>query len=123
VDTIHFARWAMLDGGRRVIFESNYDGSPESYQDDFIGIAYGLNLVFSNGRGWPRSRWLLFGGASDEQAFRAYYRDHQVRTQVWFASPAYRNLTAVNVARNERIRRGLTQPLKPRELEEWVRLL
>lgn len=123
VETIHFARWVMLDGGRRVVFESNYDGSPESYQDDFIGIAYGLNLVFSNGRGWPRTRWLLFGGASDEQAFRAYYRDHQVRTQVWFANPAYRNLTAVNVARNERIRRGLTQRLSTEQLEAWVRML
>ena len=54
VKTIHFARWVFLDGKRRVFFASNYDGSLESYMDDFIDkIAWGLNIVFSNGFGYP----------------------------------------------------------------------
>ena len=55
VKTIHFARWVFLDEGRRVFFASNYDGSLESYMDDFIDqISWGLNIVFSNGFGFRR---------------------------------------------------------------------
>ena len=36
VISIQFARWVFLDGKKRVIFASNYDGSLESYMDDFI---------------------------------------------------------------------------------------
>ena len=64
VKTIHFARWVFLDGKRRIIFASNYDGSLESYMGDFIDkVAWGLNAVFSNGVGYPRTSWLVAGGA------------------------------------------------------------
>ncbi|MFI4943740.1 MAG: hypothetical protein ACHP85_10765, partial [Burkholderiales bacterium] len=50
VRTIHFARWVFIDARQRIIFLSNYDGSLESYMDDFINkVGFGLNLVFSNG--------------------------------------------------------------------------
>jgi hypothetical protein len=121
VDTIHFARWVLMDNGARLYFLSNYDGSPESYQDDFIErVAFGLNLVFSNGEGWPRTRFLLFGGASDELAFKAYYRGRQIPTQVWYVAPAYRGLTAVNVANNAEIRSGLSGSLSPLQCREWL---
>src|SRR5499433_2804331 len=46
VKTIHFARWVPLDGWQRVIFASNYDGSVESYMDDFIDqVGWGLNAI------------------------------------------------------------------------------
>ena len=68
VQSIHFARWVFLDDKTRVVFASNYDGSHESYMDDFINkVAWGLNLVFSNGFGWPRTDWLIKGGARREQ--------------------------------------------------------
>ncbi len=106
VKTIHFARWVFLDDKRRMFFASNYDGSMESYMDDFIdNVAWGLNLVFSNGVGYPRTRWLAFGGARDELAFKDYLRVHQVPTRVWYS--AYGDLTALNIAQNERIRAGL----------------
>ncbi len=60
VTSIQFARWVFLDGKKRVIFASNYDGSLESYMDDFINkVGFGLNVVFSNGIGYPRTNWLL----------------------------------------------------------------
>ena len=106
VKTIHFARWVFLDGKRRMFFASNYDGSMESYMDDFIDkVAWGLNLVFSNGIGYPKTRWLVFGGARDELAFKDYLRVHQVPTRVWHS--AYGDLTALNIKQNERIRAGL----------------
>jgi hypothetical protein len=119
VKTIHFARWVPLNGRRRMIFASNYDGSLESYMDDFIDkLAWGLNAVFSNGIGYPKTRWLLFGGAKDEQAFKDYLRVHQIRTDVWYA--AYAGLTAVNIDNNAQIRAGLSGEMSPAEAETWL---
>ena len=116
--TIHFARWVFLDGKRRMFFASNYDGSLESYMDDFIDkVAWGLNLVFSNGVGYPRARWLVFGGARDELAFKDYLRVHQVPVRVWYS--AYGDLTALNIAQNERLRAGL----RDGDALEWVQAL
>ena len=68
-----------------MIFASNYDGSLESYMDDFINkVAFGLNVVFSNGIGYPRTNWLLLDGAKDEQKFKDFLRRHQMPTQVWY---------------------------------------
>ncbi|GGX95540.1 hypothetical protein GCM10007160_23920 [Litchfieldella qijiaojingensis] len=121
IDTIHFARWVIIDQGSRVYFFSNFDGSPESYQDDFIErVAFGLNLVFSNGLGWPRTNFLVFGGANDEQAFKAYYRDHQIPTAVWYHAPAYTGLTAVNLANNAAIRAGLSGSMDEAQCRAWL---
>jgi hypothetical protein len=58
IKTIHFARWVFLDGKRRGLFASNYDGSSESYMDDFVNkVSFGLNLTFSRGVGYPRTRF------------------------------------------------------------------
>ena len=106
VGSIHFARWVFLDGHRRLFFGSNYDGGLDSYMDDFINkVAFGLNLVFSNGIGYPRTRFLVLGGAKDEQGFKNYIRRHQLPTEVWYK--AYPGLTAFDLARNARIRQGL----------------
>jgi len=106
VGTIHFARWVFLDGKRRLFFASNYDGSLDSYMDDFINkVAYGLNLVFSNGIGYPRTSYLLCGGAERELEFKYYLRRHQLPTQVWYK--AYPELTTADLARNTMIREGL----------------
>ncbi len=122
VSTIHFARWVFLDGKRRVLFCSNYDGSLESYMDDFINkVGWGLNLVFSNGIGYPRTNWLLFGGCKDEQTFKRLLRRHQPPSQVWYrAEPG---LSAVDLQRNTRIREGIEQPaLSQAAARDWLRL-
>jgi hypothetical protein len=106
VQTIHFARWVVLDDTARVFFASNYDGGHEAYMDDFINkVGWGLNLVFSNGVGWPRTSWLLFGGAKKEPDFKRYQRRHQIPTQVWYK--AYPGLTLTDLERAGRIRDGL----------------
>ncbi len=123
VQTIHFARWAYLDNGARVLFISNYDGSHEAYMDDFINkVAWGLNLVFSNGFGWPRTDWLIKGGARRELPFKHYQRRHQVPTQVWYK--AYPGLTLSDLERHRQIREGA----EAGEVDEataraWLRLL
>jgi hypothetical protein len=123
VGTIHFARWVFMDNHRRLLFASNYDGSLDSYMDDFINkVAYGLNLVFSNGVGWPRTRFLLAGGAKEEMTFKNYLRRHQLPTQVWYK--AYPGLTAANLARNTRIREGLEKPaITEAEARRWLAMI
>jgi hypothetical protein len=123
VSTIHFARWTFLDGKQRLLFASNYDGSLESYMDDFINkVAFGLNVVFTNGVGYPRTRWLVLDGAKDEQKFKYFIRRHELATEVWYN--AHPGLTAVELERNSRIRAGLERPtMTDAEAREWLRLL
>lgn len=123
VQTIHFARWVFLDGKSRVLFASNYDGSHESYMDDFINkAAWGLNLIFSNGFGWPRTDWLLKGGARHELRFKYYQRRHQLPTQVWYK--AYPGLTLSDLERNRRIREGFElHAMSDAQAVAWLRLL
>jgi hypothetical protein len=123
VQTIHFARWVFIDNKSRVVFASNYDGGHEAYMDDFINkVAWGLNLVFSNGFGWPRTDWLIMRGARREQRFKYYQRRHQLPTQVWYK--AYRGLALTDLARNQRIRQGLARAqMTDAEALAWMRLL
>ena len=122
VTTIHFARWVFLDDKKRVIFISNYDGSLESYMDDFINkVAFGLNVVFSNGIGYPQTSWLILDGAKDEQTFKNYLRRHQMPTQVWYN--AHPGLTARDRHRNALIREGLEQEtMTDSEIKTWLQL-
>jgi hypothetical protein len=123
VRTIHFARWVFLDGKKRVVFMSNYDGSLESYMDDFINkVGFGLNVAFSGGVGYPTTNWLVLDGCGDERKFKEYLRRHQLPTQVWYK--AYPGLTAVDLERNGRVRKGIESPaLTETEAREWVALL
>jgi hypothetical protein len=123
VRTIHFARWVWIDRKRRLVFLSNYDGSLESYMDDFINKAgFGLNFVFSNGIGYPKTSWLLSDGCKDEQKFKNFLHRHQFYTNVWYN--AHPGLTAVDLERNARIRAGLeASSLSPEDAGAWAALL
>ena len=123
IRTIHFARWVFLDDKKRMVFFSDYDGSFESYMDDFINKSgFGLNVVFSNGIGYPRTNWLLFDGCADELKYKEFLRRHTLPTQVWYK--AYPGLTAADVERNTRIRTGLASSrLTDAEARAWVGLL
>jgi len=123
VRTIHFARWVLVGGTERLGFFSNYDGGNESYMDDFINkLGFGLNIFTSNGIGYPRTDWLLLGGSSDERRFKEFQRRHTVLTQVWYK--AYPGLTALDLERNTRIRRGLESSwISEHEAREWLALL
>ncbi|GAB4181693.1 MAG: hypothetical protein Fur006_16970 [Coleofasciculaceae cyanobacterium] len=119
VDTIHFANWVVIDKGRRVLFMSNYDGDLEDYMNDFINkVAWGLNIIFSQGVNYPKTRWLVQGGARDEQIYKAVLRKYQIRSQVWYA--AYPHLSSVNISNNAQIRAGLFQPLDSAQLQAWL---
>jgi hypothetical protein len=121
--TIHYARWVLIDGGRRLLFLSNYDGSWERYLGDFIDQAHvGLTAVWSNTLGFPRTRNLIQDGATDEDHFKTWARQHQLPTQLWYS--AYPQLTVHNVGRNGRICAGLLrEPAGPEQFARWLELL
>jgi hypothetical protein len=123
VSTIHFARWVFIDDKKRLFFASNYDGSLDSYMDDFINkVAFGLNAVFSNGIGYPTTNWLVLDGAKDEQKFKYFIRRHELPTEVWYNG--HPGLTALNLERNALIRQGLENPaMTASQLQQWVQLL
>jgi hypothetical protein len=123
IRTIHFARWVFLDGKKRMVFFSNYDGTVDSYMDDFINKAgFGLNALFSNGVGYLKTNWLVLDGCHDEEKYRNFLRRHTVPTQVWYK--AYPGATAIDLERNTRIRQGLESPaLDDEQAREWAALL
>src|SRR5215203_7527378 len=66
IGSIHFAHWAVIDDGDHLLFCSNFDGSWESYLDDFIEkAAKGLTAVWSNTDGFPATVGLTGRSARD----------------------------------------------------------
>ena len=95
ISTIHFARWLLIDRGRRLLFLSDYDGSWESYIDEFAEmILTGLDAIWETSFGMPPD------GARDLPAFKRFLRSHQVPADVFFA--AYPDATVLNVATERR---------------------
>lgn len=123
VPSIHFARWVFIDNKKRLVFCSNYDGSLESYMDDFINkVAFGLNVVFSNGIGYPKTKWLFFQGAKNEQKFKYFIRRHELPTEVWY--DGHSGLTNFDLLRNAKIRSGIEQSrMTHAEAMQWLQLL
>jgi hypothetical protein len=120
VPSIHFAHWNIVDGGRRLVFFSNYDGTWESYLGDFIDhVAHALTGIWSNTIGFPMARWLVLDGAQNEQQFKAWTRSQQVPTDVWYA--AYPNLSLLNVNNNTAIRAGFSVQPHGTRLDAWLR--
>ncbi|MGZ8295783.1 MAG: hypothetical protein ACXWU4_01295 [Allosphingosinicella sp.] len=120
VRTIHCARWIFVDDKKRMYFASEYDGSHEAYMDDFVNkVAFGLNLSFSHAIGVPKTRWLLWGGASRESDWKNFLRRHELPTPVWYK--AYPGLTCQDLARNERLRKGLESGRDDdRSIRRWL---
>lgn len=122
IPSIHFARWAIIDGGKRLLFFSNYDGSLESYLGDFIDkSALGLTGVWSNTEGFPPTSGLFLQGARNSDEFKAWVREKQIVTQVWYS--AYKTLTVQNINQNTVVRTGLKGNLSESKSAEWLQKL
>ncbi len=120
IPSIHFAHWSMIDKGRRLLFVSNFDGSWENYLDDFIDKAStGLTGIWSNTVGFPKARWLVLDGARDGARFKAYARDSQTQTNVWYS--AYKQLTVQTIDNNSAIREDLFTSLDDAATRNWLR--
>jgi Dyp-type peroxidase family len=122
IPSIHFARWVIVDEGRRLLFFSNFDGSWQSYLGDFVDKASeGLTAIWSNTVGFPRTVGLFEKGAADEQRFKAFARGSQIVTHVWYS--AYPTLTVSNINDNTRLRLGLYPEMREEAAAAaWLRM-
>jgi hypothetical protein len=100
ISTIHFVRWLLVDGDRRLVMLSDYDGSWENYIDEFAEmILSGLDAIWETSFGYPPD------GARDLPAFKRFLRSHQVPAEVFFS--AYPDQTILNLADNLRLARAM----------------
>jgi hypothetical protein len=96
VKTIHFARWVIIDNGKRLLFQSKFDGSWENYMGDFVDkVAWGLDGVWSNTVGYPEA------GMNDFDAFKRFIRDRQFEHLVVYAAFPYE--TNLNLGKDRQI--------------------
>jgi hypothetical protein len=118
--TIHFAHWAFVNNGSRLMFFSNFDHSWDSYLDDFIEKAHGgLTLAWGSGVGFPPTRFLVLDGASHGRQFKAWARHSMAVSRFWFS--AYKDYTVDQIERHARIADGLRKTsLQPEEAIAWA---
>ncbi len=118
--TVHFAHWAFVNNGGRLMFFSNFDQSWESYLDDFIEKAHdGLTLAWGCGTGFPATRFLIQDGASHGRKFKNWARHSMAISRFWYS--AYRDLTVDQVERNNRIADGLRRvKLSEKDAAAWI---
>jgi hypothetical protein len=119
--TVHFAHWAFVNNGSRLMFLSNFDHSWDSYLDDFIEKAHGgLTLAWGSGVGFPATRFLVLDGASHGRQFKTWARHSMAVSRFWFS--AYRDYTVDQIERHVRIADGLRKTtLTSEEAEAWAR--
>ena len=119
IPTIHFARWIILDDKKHMLFLSNFDGSWQQYLGDFIDKSgWGLTGIYSATEGFPKSYFLFFGGAYNEEQFLAWSRYYQIPTQFWFS--AYPNLSIKNVINNSIIAHDLFSNLGEEKAQQFL---
>ncbi len=117
--TIHYAQWFRLPGTEKLIFLTNYDGSWESYLEDFITKApKGQTAAWGHGVGFPRLQYLLFGGARDGDRFKRWVRRQQVVTQCWYSR--FPKLTTNQIRNNALIHDGLMRAHTDTAARAWI---
>jgi len=121
IPSIHFARWIIVD--KRLLFFSNFDASWMNYLGDFIDKAsVGLTAAWSSTEGFPKTKFLAFGGATMADRFKRWARNLQIPTQVWYS--AYPNYSVENINTNAKIRQGLSANLSSsKACKQWLALL
>jgi Dyp-type peroxidase family len=103
--TIHFGHWTILDletdGGEKqkgLMFLSNYDGSWETYLDDFLANLFrGVVAIWAGGVEFP--------SPLDGPGFKSWARTRMSIWHAWYQ--AYPDLTVANIDNNNQIRLGL----------------
>jgi len=120
IPTIHFARWVLFDKNRHVLFFSNFDGNWQQYLGDFIDQSgWGLTGIFSNTVNFPKTKFMITGGAYDEEHFLAWSRSTQVPTQVWYCP--YPHLSIKNINNNTKIRNELRMDLNEEQARTFLK--
>lgn len=114
---IHFLRVFLIDDDTRLVFITNFSGSPSDYLADFlVHMPDHLDLLWGNCVGYPEK------GARDFRAFMEFIVSGYVPVQFFFA--AYPEASVRQVwraldwtAKTMDFQRALAHPTPPRERE------
>jgi Dyp-type peroxidase family len=118
--TIHYARWWRVPGTNKAAFFSNFDGSWESYLEDFVTrTASGMTAVWSNWQGFPPTKFLILKGVADGGRFKRWVRTQQQAVPFWYSR--FPKLTTDHIRNNALIHRGVACAQTNSEAEEWLR--
>lgn len=118
--TIHYARWYKIPGTRRAVFYSNFDGSWESYLEDFIArVSWGQSAAWSNWEGFPETRFLFLEGAQNSDQFKNYTRTVMRVSPFWYSR--FPELSAEQIRANGQIHIGAGLARTSTEADEWLR--
>jgi hypothetical protein len=109
ISTIHFARWVILEPGvisqseqSYLLFESNYNGSWDTYINDFVIYAgQRMNLIWGNCIDYPR------GGSQDIEWFKQHIRKYQFPANIFYS--AYKELTIGQILMNREVCKSLAR--------------
>jgi hypothetical protein len=122
IDTIHYARIHQIDEGRRFLFMSDFDGGWDRYLFDFLTTgAFAVVPNWTNLRGCPKTKLLIWPTPGFSQRFLPFTRAQQIHTQVWHSAVA--DLSLDDVLNHAEIRNGLFANLTGSKAERWVRRL
>jgi hypothetical protein len=131
IPTILSARWVIIDHGRRLLFLDHYGGAWESYLNEFIDMSavVGLNSIWTSTfvkardkqYGFLETEYRFWKGAQQERPFKAYVRQSQIETLVWYS--AYPALSTVNINTFNNIRQSLFKPLDACEIDSLLQHL
>lgn len=117
--TIHFASWVRLPKSGKLVFVSNYDGSWDSYLEDFITkVPSGQTAAWTHATGFPRTRMLIGDGVRDADAFKRWVRRQQRPTDVWYSR--LEDLTLDRVRTNALIHDGLARAQSDTAARQWL---
>lgn len=117
--TIHKARWFRLPNTNQFVFLSNYDGSWESYLEDFVTRANeGQSAAWGHGEGFPPTRFLVLDGAEHGDRFKRWVRLQQQPSLFWYSR--FPNLTAQQIRRNAMIEDGLARAVTDTDARRWL---
>ncbi|WP_432025494.1 hypothetical protein [Streptomyces sp. 1222.5] len=109
IGTLHDARHVIFDDDTRFMFASVFDGSWDTYIDDFGKTVVGQNFdrIFSHSEGWP--------GVGDP-GVKDWFVEHQAPAEVFDSS--YPDLTVQQIWKDQRVNEAFQGVLDTPEFRE-----
>lgn len=116
VFTLWEFRWLWIDGKKRIVFQSTFDGSWENYMADFINnLVWALNALYASCEGYPE------GGMADVYRFQRWILQHQPQPLVVYN--AYPDETVLDFMRDREISGTLLTSYDRDTVLAWLTLL
>jgi len=113
VGTLHWFAWSLIDGGRRLLFVSTFDGSWQRYLQDFINkIIWAIDAIWGNVADYPPA------GMKDVAAYTRWILDHQHPAKALYS--AYPQETVMNLINDRSLSRELGRTFDRPAVERWL---